>query len=111
MCPVSCVTVDTSGRTVENVPLEGGHLALDFANTVGGLRDEPPSPDDEYLESYEDVATWLRRIYTDYDFQVTSNWLYNLADPVIGAKPSRSAPLPIMQSSLRLPAIQLRASM
>jgi peptide/nickel transport system substrate-binding protein len=33
---------------------------------------------------YEDVATWLRRIYTDYDFQVTSNWLYNLADPVIG---------------------------
>jgi peptide/nickel transport system substrate-binding protein len=33
---------------------------------------------------YEDVATWLRRVYTDYDFQVTSNWLYNLADPVIG---------------------------
>jgi peptide/nickel transport system substrate-binding protein len=33
---------------------------------------------------YEDVATWLRRIYTDYDFQMTSNWLNTFADPVIG---------------------------
>src|SRR3546814_15176784 len=33
---------------------------------------------------YEDVPTWLRRIYTNYDFQITSNWHYNLADPVIG---------------------------
>jgi len=33
---------------------------------------------------YEDVPTWLRRVYTDYDFQFTSNWLQNLADPVIG---------------------------
>jgi peptide/nickel transport system substrate-binding protein len=33
---------------------------------------------------YEDVPTWLRRIYTDYDFQLTSNWIQNLADPVIG---------------------------
>jgi predicted RNA-binding Zn ribbon-like protein len=54
--------VDTSGRTIENVPLEGGHLALDFANTVGGLRDEPPSPYDEYLESYDDLATWSARL-------------------------------------------------
>jgi predicted RNA-binding Zn ribbon-like protein len=54
--------VDTSGRTAENVPLEGGHLALDFANSVGGLRDGPPSPDDEYLESYADFATWCARL-------------------------------------------------
>jgi peptide/nickel transport system substrate-binding protein len=33
---------------------------------------------------YEDVATWLKRIYTDYDFNITSNFLYNLSDPVIG---------------------------
>lgn len=33
---------------------------------------------------YEDVATWLRRVYTEYDFQVTSNWLHGFADPVIG---------------------------
>jgi peptide/nickel transport system substrate-binding protein len=33
---------------------------------------------------YEDVATWLKRIYTDYDFFLTSNFLYNLPDPVLG---------------------------
>jgi predicted RNA-binding Zn ribbon-like protein len=54
--------VDTSGRTAENVPLEGGHLALDFANSVGGLRDESPSPEDEYLETYADFATWCARL-------------------------------------------------
>jgi peptide/nickel transport system substrate-binding protein len=33
----------------------------------------------------EDVPTWLRRIYTDYDFDLTNNWIQTLADPVIGA--------------------------
>jgi peptide/nickel transport system substrate-binding protein len=33
---------------------------------------------------YEDVATWLKRVYTDYDFQITTNFLYNLSDPAIG---------------------------
>jgi peptide/nickel transport system substrate-binding protein len=33
---------------------------------------------------YEDVATWLRRVYTNYDFQVTSNWPNTFPDPVIG---------------------------
>lgn len=33
---------------------------------------------------YEDVPSWLRRIYTNYDFQLTSNWIQTLADPVIG---------------------------
>lgn len=33
---------------------------------------------------YEDVAKWLKRIYTDYDFALTSNFVYNLADPVLG---------------------------
>ena len=33
---------------------------------------------------YEDVPTWLRRIYTNYDFELTSNWIQTLADPVIG---------------------------
>jgi predicted RNA-binding Zn ribbon-like protein len=55
------VTVDTSGRAVSTVPLEGGHLALDFVNTVGGPRDEPPSPADELLVAYEDVAVWSAR--------------------------------------------------
>lgn len=33
---------------------------------------------------YEDVATWLKRIYTDYDYEISSNHLFNLADPVLG---------------------------
>jgi peptide/nickel transport system substrate-binding protein len=33
---------------------------------------------------YEDVPTWLRRVYTNYDFQLTSNWIQTLADPTIG---------------------------
>jgi peptide/nickel transport system substrate-binding protein len=33
---------------------------------------------------YEDVATWLKRVYTDYDYELSSNWLYGLPDPVLG---------------------------
>jgi hypothetical protein len=33
---------------------------------------------------YEDVPTWLRRIYTNYGFELTNNWIQTLADPVIG---------------------------
>jgi len=54
--------MDTSGRIVSTVPLAGGHLALDFVNTVGGLRKEPPSPAEELLDSYEDVAIWCARL-------------------------------------------------
>jgi predicted RNA-binding Zn ribbon-like protein len=54
--------VDTSGRTVRDVPLEGGQLALDFVNTVGGLRDDPPSPDEELLVSYEELVAWCVRL-------------------------------------------------
>jgi peptide/nickel transport system substrate-binding protein len=33
---------------------------------------------------YEDVPTWLNRIYTDYDFTLNSNFFYQLPDPVLG---------------------------
>jgi peptide/nickel transport system substrate-binding protein len=33
---------------------------------------------------HEDVPTWLKRVYTDYDYQLTNNWIQTLADPVIG---------------------------
>ena len=33
---------------------------------------------------YEDVPTWLKRIYTDYDFAMNINYFYQLPDPVIG---------------------------
>jgi predicted RNA-binding Zn ribbon-like protein len=62
LCPVKCVTVDTSGRIVTTVPLAGGHVALDFVNTVGGLREEPPTPAEELIETYDDVVTWCARL-------------------------------------------------
>ena len=33
---------------------------------------------------YEDVPTWLRRVYTNYDYDLTNNWIQTLADPAIG---------------------------
>jgi peptide/nickel transport system substrate-binding protein len=33
---------------------------------------------------YEDVATWIRRVYTNYDYDLSSDWLKTFADPVIG---------------------------
>ena len=44
------------------MPLEGGHLALDFVNTVGGLREVPPSPEEELLDTYEDLTIWCARL-------------------------------------------------
>jgi peptide/nickel transport system substrate-binding protein len=35
---------------------------------------------------YEDVPTWIRRIYTNYDYDMTSDWLKTFADPVIGVQ-------------------------
>jgi peptide/nickel transport system substrate-binding protein len=33
---------------------------------------------------YEDVPTWLKRIYADYDFTINVNYFYQLPDPVLG---------------------------
>ena len=33
---------------------------------------------------YEDVPTWLKRIYADYDFDMNVNYFYQLPDPVLG---------------------------
>ncbi len=35
---------------------------------------------------YEDVPTWLKRIYGDYDFELNVNYFYQLPDPVIGVQ-------------------------
>jgi len=35
---------------------------------------------------YEDVPTWLKRIYGDYDFAMNVNYFYQLPDPVIGVQ-------------------------
>ena len=33
---------------------------------------------------YEDVPTWLNRIYAEYDFDMNVNYFYQLPDPVLG---------------------------
>ena len=33
---------------------------------------------------YEDVPTWLKRVYADYDFAMNVNYFYQLPDPVLG---------------------------
>ena len=33
---------------------------------------------------YEDVPTWLNRIYADYDYEFNVNYFYQLSDPVLG---------------------------
>ena len=35
---------------------------------------------------YEDVPTWLKRVYADYDFSLNVNYFYQLPDPVIGVQ-------------------------
>ncbi len=35
---------------------------------------------------YEDVPTWLKRVYADYDFELNVNYFYQLPDPVIGVQ-------------------------
>lgn len=34
----------------------------------------------------QDTATFLRRVYTDYDFDMTSNFFYALPDPTLGVQ-------------------------
>ena len=34
----------------------------------------------------EDTAAWLRRVYTDYDYDMSEPFFSNLADPVIGVQ-------------------------
>jgi predicted RNA-binding Zn ribbon-like protein len=43
---------------VRRMELIGGHVALDFVNTLGG---SPDRADDEYVFEYEDLLTWLAR--------------------------------------------------
>ncbi len=35
---------------------------------------------------YEDVPTWIKRVYGDYDFAINLNYFYQLPDPVIGVQ-------------------------
>src|SRR3954464_2191580 len=47
-----------SPRDIAALERIGGDPALDFANTLGGLRDGPW--DDEWLHGYDDLVGWAR---------------------------------------------------
>jgi predicted RNA-binding Zn ribbon-like protein len=47
-----------TASVIEGVNFMGGHPALDFVDTLGGMRGEDPKPEDEYLRSYEDLVTF-----------------------------------------------------
>ena len=48
--------METSVKVLTNLDLVGGHLALDFVNSVGGLVD--PDPASEALRSYDALLAW-----------------------------------------------------
>ena len=54
------------------MPLAGGHLVLDFVNTVGGLHIEPPSPAEELMDTYDDLAIWCARLGVISERQASS---------------------------------------
>jgi predicted RNA-binding Zn ribbon-like protein len=57
---VNFVLLETSAH-IAGLRLDGGHLALDFVNTMGGSWELPPEPHDEHLRSYGDLLAWSVR--------------------------------------------------
>jgi predicted RNA-binding Zn ribbon-like protein len=55
--PLNFGLVETRG-SVSNLRLDGGHLALDFVNTLAGLLVAAPNPWDEFLNDYGDLLRW-----------------------------------------------------
>lgn len=52
--------LETSSH-IAGLRLDGGDLALDFVNTMGGSYELPPEPHDEQLRSYGDLLAWSVR--------------------------------------------------
>jgi predicted RNA-binding Zn ribbon-like protein len=54
---VNFVLVETP-RSLSDHDRDGGHLALNFINSLGGLRDHEPRASDELLRDYGDLLAW-----------------------------------------------------
>jgi predicted RNA-binding Zn ribbon-like protein len=57
--PLNSDLVET-GISVSDLRLDGGHLALDFVNSVGGPAGLEPDPAFEALHDYGDVLDWAQ---------------------------------------------------
>jgi predicted RNA-binding Zn ribbon-like protein len=49
-----------TGGNLADLRFDGGHLALDFVNTLGGLLEASPNRGDEFLTDYGDLLGWSR---------------------------------------------------
>jgi predicted RNA-binding Zn ribbon-like protein len=58
LIPLNSLLVESQRRDIGDLDRCGGDPALDFANTLGGLREGPW--DDEWLRDYGDLARWGR---------------------------------------------------
>ncbi len=47
---------------IDALRLDGGQVALDFVNTIGGLLDTAPMPSEENLRSYADLLAWSVKV-------------------------------------------------
>jgi predicted RNA-binding Zn ribbon-like protein len=56
--PLNSLLVESQRRDIATLDRVGGDPALDFANTLGGLREGPW--DDEWLHDYADLVAWAR---------------------------------------------------
>jgi predicted RNA-binding Zn ribbon-like protein len=58
--PLNSILMESRRRDIATLDRLGGDLALDFVNTLGGLREGPW--DDEWLHDYADLANWARAV-------------------------------------------------
>jgi predicted RNA-binding Zn ribbon-like protein len=56
---VNSLLVETERRLSDH-DRDGGHLVLNFVNTLGGVRGRHPNPTDELLHDYGDLLAWSR---------------------------------------------------
>jgi predicted RNA-binding Zn ribbon-like protein len=83
-------------RPIEALDLCGGDPALDFVNTLGGVREGPW--DDEWLRDYRDIAAWSRHAGL-------------VADPTAARLLERAAADPAQAAHTYAEALALRETM
>jgi predicted RNA-binding Zn ribbon-like protein len=78
--PINSFLLETSAH-IAGLRLDGGHLALDFVNTMGGSYELPPEPHDEHLRSYGDLIAWSVRTGLLEEAVAERLWRAAEADP------------------------------
>jgi predicted RNA-binding Zn ribbon-like protein len=90
LLPVNLILLETSAH-IAGLRLDGGHLALDFVNTMGGSHELPPEPHDEHLRSYGDLLAWGVRTGLLEEAVAERLWRAAEADPGAAERALRAA--------------------